>query len=577
MNKIWNNLPIYKKIMSMGIIIITIFAIVIFAYCIPKIYNIAVDKKKETLKKIVQVGISFLDTVEKKYQKGEMTLEEAQKKAAQYIKYFRYGPENKDYIWINDFHPRMVMHPWVSSLDGKDLTNYKDPHGKRLFVEFVKVCKEKGEGFVDYMWQWKDQKNKIVPKISFVKAFKPWNWIIGTGMYVEDVKKEVFGLIIYLIIVLMAILVSSVFFIGIIARAISKPIYEVNKNLSDVSAGDLTIRLKSKGNDEVGMLVSNFNSFVDNIKKVINGIIGISDQLAASSEQMAATTSSFTENAQNQAATAEEITATVEEVSAGMDQVANGASSQFENLAELIEQIDNLSDIISRMSKEIDETQKVATDVSSLAKMGDESLRAMNQSMSTISESSGEMINIINIINDISDQINLLSLNAAIEAARAGDAGRGFAVVADEISKLADQTARSISEINTLINANEGEINKGMANVSETVENTRKIIEGVNAISGMIYSIGQNMKSQLEASAFVTKKADAVKESSEEIKTATDEQKSAVSEIVKSISLINELTQANASGAEEMAANSVEVSKNAETLKNNVNFFKVDQ
>ena len=182
----------------------------------------------------------------------------------------------------------------------------------------------------------------------------------------------------------------------------------------------------------------------------------------------------------------------------------------------------------------------------------------MNQSMSKIGESSKEMSNIVDIINSISDQINLLSLNAAIEAARAGDAGRGFAVVADEISKLADQTATSISDINRLIKANDDEIQKGLRSVSDTVENTSIIIKGVASIRDMISAVYDIMKKQLDTSRSVTATADEVKESASEIRTATEEQKTAVVEIVKSISIINELTQANA-GAEEMSANAEEL------------------
>ncbi len=199
----------------------------------------------------------------------------------------------------------------------------------------------------------------------------------------------------------------------------------------------------------------------------------------------------------------------------------------------------------------------------------------MNSSMLRITESSGKMQNIVEIINDISDKINLLSLNAAIEAARAGEAGRGFAVVAEEISKLADQTAASIKEIDQYIRSNASEISAGMASISETTNTMISIIEGINRISAMMEEIAHNMSNQKSISANVHENATAVQRRAEEITFSTDEQKKAMDEIVKSISHINELTQANASGAEEISGSSENLAAMAETLKESVEYFKL--
>ena len=118
-----------------------------------------------------------------------ITTKEAQLRAILRISKLRYGPENKDYFWINDMTPRILMHPYRQDLTNKDVTNFKDPKGKRLFFKMVQLVKKDGAGYVNYMWQWKDDPSKIVPKISFVKKFDPWGWIIGSGVYINDVHR----------------------------------------------------------------------------------------------------------------------------------------------------------------------------------------------------------------------------------------------------------------------------------------------------------------------------------------------------------------------------------------------------
>ena len=136
---------------------------------------------RDQLHNAVNTAYSSIVAIE---QEEGLSLEEKQQKAAAMVKALRYGPENKDYFWINDLNPTMVMHPYKPKLDGKDLSGFKDPNGKKLFVEMVKTCQANGEGFVDYFWP-KYGADQPQPKLSFVKLFKPWNWIIGSGVYME--------------------------------------------------------------------------------------------------------------------------------------------------------------------------------------------------------------------------------------------------------------------------------------------------------------------------------------------------------------------------------------------------------
>ncbi len=314
---------------------------------------------------------------------------------------------------------------------------------------------------------------------------------------------------------------------------------------------------------------------LNNIKNLLASIQDISSNLASSSGNMNVISSSFSDNAQNQAAFAEEITATIEEITAGVDNVASSAEYQYNSINSLIERMNELSQIILDMEIKIAQTLQLTENITTHAKSGENTLKEMNDSMVKISSSSGEMTSIVQIIMDISDQINLLSLNAAIEAARAGDAGRGFAVVADEISKLADRTATSVKEIETLINANEDEMKKGMSSVYTTVDIISQIIDGVTNINDMVNLLSDFMNRQTDANEIVNREADTVKIRSEEIKNASEEQKTATSEVVKSISNINELTQANAEGAQSMSENVSSIAEMSDSLKDRVNSFNL--
>jgi len=149
------------------------------------------DQKKEMISELTNSAWNILAKFEADEKKGLLTRDQAQKAVIAQIHSLHYGNKMKDYFWINDMHPKMIIHPYRIDLNGKDLSDFKDPEGKKLFVEMVETVKKDGAGFVDYMWQLREEENKVVPKISYVKGFAPWGWIIGTGIYIYDVQDEI--------------------------------------------------------------------------------------------------------------------------------------------------------------------------------------------------------------------------------------------------------------------------------------------------------------------------------------------------------------------------------------------------
>jgi PAS domain S-box-containing protein len=163
----------------------------LFWVVLPAIEDALLSRKRETIRELTRSASSLLEEYERDVQAGRLSLEAAQQAAGERIRDLRYGSEGKDYFWITDLQPRMVMHPYRTDLNGKDVSDFQDQRGHRVFVEFVRLVQAKREGYLEYVWQWKDDPQRLVAKQAYVRLFEPWGWVIGTGIYLDDVNAEI--------------------------------------------------------------------------------------------------------------------------------------------------------------------------------------------------------------------------------------------------------------------------------------------------------------------------------------------------------------------------------------------------
>ena len=221
-----------------------------------------IQQKQIELRHLGELALGIVKEEHAAAQKGDVAAADAQKRAMARIAALRYG--NNDYYWINDMHPKMVMHPIKPEMNGSDLSTYKDPNGKLLFVDFVDVVRKDGAGFVPYEWP-KPGFEKPQPKLSYVVGFAPWNWVIGTGVYIDDLKAQTWvstqrSLIVAGLILLFTLAVSI-----FVARRITAPLQRMTVAMNDLASGNLDVEVPGIGRgDEVGEMAKAVEIFKSN-------------------------------------------------------------------------------------------------------------------------------------------------------------------------------------------------------------------------------------------------------------------------------------------------------------------------
>jgi methyl-accepting chemotaxis protein len=298
-------LDLRRKFMAVGVLMLLGTGVLISLSLVNLKRHLRDDRMTKT-RHVVETAYGVLESFQRQVQAGTMSENDARRAAMAAIKGLRY--EEAEYFWINDLKPVMVMHPFKPELDGKDLSDYADPNGKRLFVAFVETVQRSGAGFVDYEWP-KPGAAKPVPKISYVKGFKPWGWIIGSGIYIDDL--DAIFLKVSMTYLAVALLVTgSVFLLGgLIVKGILRAVDGAVDASQRLASGDLQVALASTSQDETGRMIVAMGSMVGRLREIVTSVKGTADTLVSGSQQLSASAEGISQGASQQAAAAEEASA----------------------------------------------------------------------------------------------------------------------------------------------------------------------------------------------------------------------------------------------------------------------------
>lgn len=453
----FQNIKLRNKIAFLAILIIVLFSGVILGYVIPRVNNAIEDQTKIKLQNVTDVPYSLMETYYQQAQSGVLTEEEAKERVKEIVRSVRYYGE--EYFWINDYNKVVIEHAVKPELNGQDLAELADPNGKLIFTEFVNVVNADGEGFVDYMWP-KPGEEEPQPKISFVKGFEDWGWIVGTGVYVDDLRAMQRGIYLQVILVTLAIIAVSAVIVTVIAVQINKVLKELRYKAERYRSYDFTESIGIDQKDELGQVADAFNKVVSGLKDLLSKILDASDKITVGAQTIGGDMEVLNDSSRQTAdattdisAIIEETTATTESVASIVEDVKLAIEGVAEKATEGAMKASDVSERAVQLKADAQNSGEQATTIYNGVKKG---LQEAIEKSKTVSEINALLESILNITN----QTNLLALNASIEAARAGEAGRGFAVVADEIGKLADMSADMV-----------GSIQETVEKVTEAVEN----------------------------------------------------------------------------------------------------------
>ncbi|MBK5437498.1 methyl-accepting chemotaxis protein [Pseudomonas sp. TH32] len=502
--------------------------------------------KSEQTQRVVQTANGILTYYHNLETSGVLTRDAAQKQALSVVRGLRYGHD--DYFWINDLTPVMIMHAANPKLDGQNLSAIRDPDGFAVFNEFVILAKAKGAGMVNYRWP-KPGADAPVAKTSYIQLFEPWGWIIGSGVYVDDVQGEFRGQVWKASMVGLVIAVIMALLVVLIARSIVRPLQQAVNAMANIASGesDLTRTLDTHGQDEVTQLSRHFNSFTAKLRQVVGQLQTCANALGQSSTELGSNASDAHDRSQQQSQQMELVATAINEVTYGVQDVARNAEHAASEMRDAQVQAEQGQLNIDGSLQRIDQ---LSTTISQAVEV-----------IRTLSTESTQIGGVLEVIRSIADQTNLLALNAAIEAARAGEQGRGFAVVADEVRLLAQRTQKSTAEIQSMIERLQGHSEAAVKVISDSHQASQLTIEQAGQAGASLTAIGQALRNLNGLNASIA--------------SATLQQAHVVEDINQNVTQAAGLSHSTALAAEQSSVASAHLKGLSEQLDGLLRQFKV--
>jgi methyl-accepting chemotaxis protein len=484
-------------------------------------YQQQVTDRQLAVRQAVEVAHGVVSWSHGRQQQGLLDEAQAKAQALAALDALRYS--GKEYFWVNDLQARMVHHPIKPQLDGQDMSETKDPQGTYLFREFARTAATpQGQGFVAYQWP-KPGSDHPVDKLSFVKVFAPWGWVIGSGLYVDDLQAALKASLTEVLAVVLAVSAALWLVIEFTARDLSAGVRLALERAEAIAHGDLAQGLapheRLKGRDEIARLMRAMQRMSQGLGHTVGEVQRSVDSVAMASQQIAAGNQDLSQRTEQ-------------------------AASSLQHTASAM---DELSQTVARNADASTTARAVADEVACQAQRGGEVVGQVVQTMEGIHASARKIGDIISVIDGIAFQTNILALNAAVEAARAGEQGRGFAVVASEVRSLAQRSANAAREIKTLILSSTEQVESGASLVKDAGQTMRELVLSVEQVSHLIHEIAQS----------------------------TQEQTAGVGAIHSAVSELDHMTVHNAALVEESAAAAGSLRDQADALSQAVGRFKL--
>lgn len=525
-----------------------------------------IENYDKSIREQVQSAITLMGYAHKQYEAGALTEDEAKKLGIELVKELRYGESG--YFWIDNTDGILIGHPQLPDKEGSNRLQIQDPNGTYLIQNIIaSATKGQDNGFSEYMWE-KPNVEGLVKKRAYSQLFEPWGYIISTGNYMDDIEalvathktyldEQVKSSIIWNVLMI-AIMIVIFGAIGhIFSKRISKNITTIADHVEDVAHNDLSqpdLHLATK--DEIGKLSISVNQMVAHLKEMIESIVKAATEVTKTSEELTQSSSSVQMNSN-------QIASTMQQLAAGSDLQANYANELSFSMNEFASKVDQLNangEAIKNYSDEVLSLAHNGNDLmdSSIEQMAkiDNIVHQSIQRVEGLDTQAREISQLVSVVKEIADQTNLLALNAAIEAARAGEHGKGFAVVADEVRKLAEQVSVTVTDITTIATNIQNEssmvknylqdgykdVEQGTTKIKATGETFTQINHAVSDMVNSIVAIAANLEDMAKNSQTINNSIQEVASISQQTTASIEQTAGSITHTTKSM---EEITQSS--------------------------------